>query len=331
MVGSFHHTTDRDEARELLESTYGPNRIAVTGRRVALDFRLWWNEQRSLRIGYSRYGTAVEIDAPPIESWYVACFPTRGRMEVAGDANAARLDPGRGAVLGPTEQLRFRSLDADCTMLSVQINRGELEDELAAMLGRRPREPIRFARRFDVSAAHDGVLGAAMRLLHGAVSPDADMPDAPANTGPAMMARFDRLLLSGLLLAQPHSYSEALRKPAPPAPPERIRRVLDRIDADPEQPVTVSDLARIACLSVRALEDGFRRHVGTSPMRYLHDVRLTRARALLAEADPGSASVTEIALRCGFLHLGRFAADYRRKYGVSPAQTLRRGPSLSRA
>jgi transcriptional regulator GlxA family with amidase domain len=52
---------------------------------------------------------------------------------------------------------------------------------------------------------------------------------------------------------------------------------------------------------------------------------LRRSETCLTDADPTSTSVIEIAYSCGFLHLGRFAADYRKKCGVSPSHTLRAG------
>lgn len=63
-----------------------------------------------------------------------------------------------------------------------------------------------------------------------------------------------------------------------------------------------------------------------SPMTYLQDVRLARAHAALVEAEPGEVTTTEVAYRWGFTHLGRFAAGYRKKYGVAPSQTLHRSP-----
>ena len=49
------------------------------------------------------------------------------------------------------------------------------------------------------------------------------------------------------------------------------------------------------------------------------------AHAALRDADPGDGTtVTEVALRFGFAHTGRFAAAYRRRYGQTPSATLRR-------
>jgi AraC-like DNA-binding protein len=53
--------------------------------------------------------------------------------------------------------------------------------------------------------------------------------------------------------------------------------------------------------------------------RRLHAVR----RDLLA-GDPGR-TVTRVAFKWGFNHLGRFAAQYAREFGESPRDTLKRG------
>lgn len=324
MIGWFR-TNDCDEAHRLLVSSYGPNRIRRRPRDAAsFDFQLWWTEQKRSRIGYSRYGTEVAIEAPPLEVWYVVCFPTRGTIAVSSGPDSVRLGPNRAAVLDPLAPLGFERMSADCTMLSMQVSRGELEDELAAMLGRPPGETIRFALDVDRRPSRDGLFASSLQFLHEALAERRDIPlAAPGTEPPRMMDRLERLLLTGLLVGHPNNYSAALRAPARAAPPSQIRRVIERIEADPAAIATVGDLARIACLSVRALEEGFGRTVGMPPMAYLRDVRLARARALLVEADPHETTVTEIAARCGFLHLGRFAVDYRRKYGVSPSHTLR--------
>jgi transcriptional regulator GlxA family with amidase domain len=93
--------------------------------------------------------------------------------------------------------------------------------------------------------------------------------------------------------------------------------------AQPGRPFTVADLAGIAGVSVRSLQENFRRHVGMPPMTYLRQLRLARVHEHLREADPAAHTVTQIAYRYGFVHLGRFAAEYRIRYGVTPSETLR--------
>ena len=60
-------------------------------------------------------------------------------------------------------------------------------------------------------------------------------------------------------------------------------------------------------------------------MRYLHDARFARVREDLLRADTAE-SVTQIAMKWGFRHLGRFAVGYRNRFGKTPSQTRRRAP-----
>jgi transcriptional regulator GlxA family with amidase domain len=57
-------------------------------------------------------------------------------------------------------------------------------------------------------------------------------------------------------------------------------------------------------------------------MTYLRNVRLDRARLRLSDVHAAEASVTAIALECGFGHLGKFAAAYRERFGEQPSETL---------
>ncbi|MEU8659079.1 helix-turn-helix transcriptional regulator, partial [Actinoplanes philippinensis] len=103
----------------------------------------------------------------------------------------------------------------------------------------------------------------------------------------------------------------------------RSAAVLDAISTEPERAFTVGELAAIAGMSIRSLQSGFRRHVGSAPMTYLQQVRLTRAHEALRTGDPAVITVADVAHRWGFAHLGRFASAYRKRFGESPSETLR--------
>jgi transcriptional regulator GlxA family with amidase domain len=142
---------------------------------------------------------------------------------------------------------------------------------------------------------------------------------------PLIAQQAQRSLLTGLLLCLPHRYRDELDSPGNAGPPRAIRRALEAIQDGPERPFTVADLAEIAGMSVRSLQEGFRRHVGMAPMAYLQTVRLGRAHDALRDEDPYRVTVAAVAHRFGFAHLGRFARAYRDRYGVCPSHTLRRG------
>lgn len=107
-----------------------------------------------------------------------------------------------------------------------------------------------------------------------------------------------------------------------PARPRIVKRALDEMHGDPSRPWTASDMAEVAGVSIRRLQEGFREYVGASPRECLNDIRLARVREELLRGADGF-TVADVAMRWGLMHTGRFAAAYRRKYGESPSETLR--------
>ena len=77
-------------------------------------------------------------------------------------------------------------------------------------------------------------------------------------------------------------------------------------------------------MSPRVLEIAFRETLNTTPLSYLRWIRMHSVRRDLLEEEPGSAQVKEIAARWGFIDPGRFAVGYRRLFGESPSETLKR-------
>ena len=59
-------------------------------------------------------------------------------------------------------------------------------------------------------------------------------------------------------------------------------------------------------------------------MEFLLEQRLQAARRALRESHTRVQSVSDIAYECGFTHLGRFADQYRRRFGALPAETLKK-------
>lgn len=86
---------------------------------------------------------------------------------------------------------------------------------------------------------------------------------------------------------------------------------------------TVADIAKECGISVRLLEMAFKAARSQTPMACLSAVRLDKARRVLA-AKNGVESVTQAAMDCGFNHLGRFSVAYKRQFGETPSETLRK-------
>lgn len=102
-----------------------------------------------------------------------------------------------------------------------------------------------------------------------------------------------------------------------------VRRAIAFIDANAHRDITVTDIALAARVSVRGLQQAFRRHLDSTPMTHLISVRMSAAHRDLQRADPTRGdTVRAIAAAWGFPHQGRFASRYRRLFGTSPRHTL---------
>jgi len=103
-----------------------------------------------------------------------------------------------------------------------------------------------------------------------------------------------------------------------------VRRVIEYLEDSREPLPTIPELCRVAGVSQRTLEYGFRDLLGITPVYYTRVLRLNRARRALRAAKTQRETVTSVALRFGFVELGRFAVDYRRLFGERPSETLHR-------
>ena len=141
---------------------------------------------------------------------------------------------------------------------------------------------------------------------------------------PVVRNRLDELLapivadlfsVSRILPAEPAN--EALRHRA-------VTRACGHIYDNLRRHITLEDLCRSAGVSARTLEYGFREFYDVGPMAYLRSVRLSRVRRALRSARRTGVSVTKVARRWHFTHLGQFSRNYRLLFGESPSETLAR-------
>jgi AraC-like DNA-binding protein len=191
----------------------------------------------------------------------------------------------------------------------------------------RPARPDpRLAEALSTEADLTTGAGRSLARLAALMRAEMDDPDGLIYQ-PILAGQLWHAVLSGLLAATTDRLREDGARQEPVSRPRAVKRAIDAMEAAPDHAFTATSLAAAAGASVRTLQEGFRQHVGMSPMAYLRRLRLARAHADLHAAEPGRATVASVAHRWGFAHLGRFAAAYRAEYGRGPAETLHDRPS----
>ena len=309
-------TMDLDRASAVLSSLYSDVTVHVPRKEPVVRIGMHRSALGGVNLAKLTMSRAAIVGGVPYP-YYTVVLPTRGETGLSTKDESVRMRGALGVVVSPGTPARGDYLSDYNELVTVVISRQMLETELSMMLGRTVDSPVRF--EFAFPAQGHSPLHQALRMLTAELTD----PAAPAKS-PLVAKYLGRLVVSGLLLSHPHHLWEELVRPAGFQGPQAIRAALAAIEERPTEIVTVGDIAAAVGLSVRALDDGFRRHVGVSPMRYLRHVRLDRARAELLRSDPEQTTATFVAQNWGFDHYGRFAAEYRQRFGCSPSETLRR-------
>ncbi|MFM2587569.1 helix-turn-helix domain-containing protein [Vibrio sp. TBV020] len=117
-------------------------------------------------------------------------------------------------------------------------------------------------------------------------------------------------VFSLLLQQQTHA------KPVDP----RIRAVQRHIAENIGMPLTINELAKIACLSPTQFKKRFKESIGISTLQYITEQRMEKAKALLTHTD---LPVQLIAERVGYTDLSAFSRRFSNHFGLSPRELAR--------
>ncbi|WP_054954704.1 AraC family transcriptional regulator [Paenibacillus dakarensis] len=96
-----------------------------------------------------------------------------------------------------------------------------------------------------------------------------------------------------------------------------LRKVLHTMELNLSYGWTLNELADLAHLSPSRFSALFHQTVGTSPLNYLIQLRLTQAMHLLETTDM---KITGIAEECGFRNLSNFNRLFKLHIGLSPSE-----------
>jgi AraC family transcriptional regulator len=97
----------------------------------------------------------------------------------------------------------------------------------------------------------------------------------------------------------------------------RVNRAIDHVTRNLAQPLQLADVASVACFSPFHFHRIFRALVGETLHAFIKRVRLERAVFMMSHHE--GASLTDIALACGFASSSDFSRSFRAHFGVPPS------------
>jgi AraC-binding-like domain len=230
LIGSeWRRTSDVDEAQAAMASTFLPLRLRLTERSGSCGVGLRLNATRvgDATVAYARFDRAVQVITAEAEHYHLD-LPISGSATFrSGRRELVEGTPRRAAVFMPDEPAAI-DWDGGCGQLCLMFPRHVLHRELEAMLDRPVSAPLSFAAAMDVSVGAGREWADALRLVERQARYVHGLLHHPLAVG-----NLERLLVEGLLLAQPHNYSDALAQPRLPAAPPAVRQAIELIRTIP--------------------------------------------------------------------------------------------------
>ncbi len=314
IVRTKFSSADEAEITDFIRHMYADSRLDFGSTRDQAHFSALTHD--TAVIGADRIRTSIDYRGSSAQGFddYLFFTVNQGRVEVrsrdTGSSGDVSFYP-RGVPIG------FDTSHFDATVLRLPGARIEQVSESITGL---PADQLRFHDVNPVSASMKRYWKSLMNFVASTLM----QPDSPLNS-PLLAEDMARTVATAAFHTFPNTAMTRQYIQGPGAiGSATVRRAAAYIETYAHLPLQLHEIAAAAGTSDRALQDGFRRHLDSTPFAYLRRVRLERARQELQLADPTRGdTVSAVARRWGFANAGRFARTYRAAYGVNPAHTLR--------
>lgn len=301
---------DLDEAAEVLNSQV-EERSVQPRRRGAADIHFTLQAMPQLKLFGAEWGQEIKVRSRPLASWH-GILPLRGAVTSCPDGQQATagellvFTPGHEVEVIWHEGTQAVVIALDGACLNDHVKRHHQSESM-----RVPPQAQLIGRHHPALVS----LGNLMRLVDSEAGNHSGLLATPVG-----QQHMQHLFCENLL----HFIPTLSALPERSLLPGTVKRVVDYIHANLDQPLCISELVEVSSASRRSLEQAFRRYLGTSPQRYIQGCKLNVIRELLLRHQPGELQLSELAFRWGFAQPSHFTTAYKQAFGERPSETLNR-------
>ncbi|WP_414124797.1 helix-turn-helix transcriptional regulator [Rhizobium sp. BR 317] len=307
--------TDPDELSEVLSTPGSPIKVAALNN-SPIRFHCNFLSAGAVRVADCAYEGTIALKREAPSEKMIIFLPKQGNLIFNYPRKPIESVPGRGTIL-EGDPTTGTLLFGPRRHLALFIDKAKITGHLSHMLDRT------ISGKIDIHPYFDMTSDAGLALVHLAEQLHRGLcKDGPLRQSPLALASFCDAATYLILENCQHRYSNELGRPAPAPAPRHVKWAIDFMHEHIAAPISLDDIAIAAKVSVRTLQQGFRQFRNTSPMTYLQEMRMTAAHHDLLSSDTKQ-TVADVAAKWGFSHLGRFAAEYKKRFGYLPSQTLK--------
>lgn len=316
-IQSFTHSIETVD--QCLNRIIGPHELHDFSREEPLNFSFQGAQMGGIIMGELIYGKDVIFKTQHQQDMHFYCItrPKTGKPKFKTQHRFFEASHTDAAIVSPFDKFEIE-IQGDCIQSFVSISKPLLENTLSDLIQRPLNAPIEFEH---IMSSQNEKINAWWHLLEyfSAYGKQQMNFDCLMND---IKHDFERILIKSLLLSQPHNYSHLLSDDHS-NDPAFLKRALQYIHDNISHNICGEDLERIAGVSKQKLSKAFRDRMKVSFNSYIRYYRLKCIYQELSLAQDKK-NITNIAMKWGINHLGRFSLEYKQQFGESPSDTIRK-------
>lgn len=306
------HVHDLDHAHKCIADKVSPHRINVLSKQRTLDVNFKGLSFDDVSILSVFYGAKVSV-APQGNNFYFLQTTVKGNGKISTDKGAVETQVGDTVVVSPSLNYEM-SLEQDCKRIAVGIKPEIVRSYLAKLINREVKTAPVFDLNFQNKTLWNNTLNYILEQV-------ATVPCIEKQIH--LKRAYSELIISSLLSAQKHNYSEAMNYAGDSMLNSHVKMAIEFIEANINGVISIAELASNCNVSARSLQRHFLKYVEVGPVEYIRNRKLELIhKDLIAAKNLPSCSVKKILLDYSIIDFGRFSQYYKNRFGCTPSETL---------
>lgn len=312
-----HTSRELSVAQRLMSLICGNHELGTSNRnQLEFEYSGIRLPTKKVTIGSISYGTDVSININSLGAYSIS-LPLRGKQQLLSRGAHFKSNHNQGLIVSNIEQQEL-IIEKDCRKLQVVIPESSVQSVLCQLLAK----PLDQAVVFDVEMPlqQTQFLQIWWQNIHQCLM---SRQQFAAFSGLGSISEdYENFLIKTLLFTQNNNYSAQLKDLNRYKVPKSVDIVKEFIHRFADKEIQASDLIMVSGASKSTLYREFQLIMHMSPMDYLRNYRLEKVHQAL-QLQHAHLSISRLAMDWGFKHLGRFAQEYREKYGYLPSETIK--------
>ena len=303
----------KDAEKHILEWA-SPHKLKILGNAADLNISFSAIDLADIHLIRARYGASI-YGEPVDYRYYYTHTLLRGSSIVEYKGLSEACVKGHSVVLSPSIPYTIR-LDDLCDRVVMRIEPAKIKSYLAKVLNYEINTEVEFVCKAGNFQGLSNMIEFILRQISA---------EPKILQHKAIKDAYSQMIVANLVMLHEHNLSFKIHQKPEIMPHPQIKTAMDYIQGNCDKNISAADVASFCNVTVRTLQRNFIKYLNTTPSKYIRNIKLEKVHEkLLQSAYDKNISVKQALLDLGVIDFGRFANYYRKKYGCTPNETIKK-------